>query len=213
MGSVRQRRKNRATVRKATRRNKDQQRKVDPAANPIIAAHWDKTLTMAQNYKKLGLTVKLGTPAGGVEKSIESPVFKHALGIQQQNTQVPDEELQPHDIPAGEARIIRDSEGEVLKVIYGTKTTLDDDMTLTEQPKTQPKTEVVRQLEEYATTRHSVKERNQSTREEVWLEALYDKYGDEYEKMKWDKKLNLYQQSAGDLKRRILKWKKKMNID
>lgn len=212
MGSVRQRRARKNTVHKATRRNKDSQRKVNVASNPIIAANWDYKLTLAQNYKKLGLTAKLGIAAGGQEANLETPVLKETLKQKQQQRADDKGELTAEQIPEGEARIIRDDEGNVVKVIYGTKTVLDDDFELTELPKVAPKTEVVRQLEEYAQSRQGTVERTQSTREEAWVEALYDKYGDDYEKMKWDKKLNIYQQSPGDLKRRVTKWKKKHNV-
>jgi nucleolar protein 16 len=213
MGSVRQRRANKTSARKATRKNKDKQRKVNIASNPIIAANWDYSLTLAQNYKKLGLTSKLGVRAGGIEKDLDHPVVKET--IEQKEAKKLEESVDsqdPEDIPEGEARIIRDDEGQVLKVIYGKKKPLNDDMELTKTPQVQPTTEVVKQLEQYAS--RSVKtDRIQSSREEAWIQVLYEKYGDDYDKMKWDKKLNIYQQSPGDLKKRVVKWKKRHGVE
>lgn len=67
---------------------------------------------------------------------------------------------------------------------------------------------MVRQLEEMARNAPAPVPRTQSEREQDWLADLVEKHGEDYEAMKWDKKLNVYQQSAGDLKRRIMKWKK-----
>lgn len=206
MGSVRQRRKSRATVKKATRRTKDKQREANVASNPIIAANWDHSLTLAQNYKKLGLKVKLGTPAGGVEKILDAKKQKRHQDKSGNNTEVVGET--EDEIPEGEAKIIRDEDGEVIKVIYGKKKG-----SAQEQVAQEPKTEVIRQLEEFANSRPVKTERVQSEREESWLEALYKKHGDDYGKMMWDKKLNIYQQTSGDIRRRMLKWKKKNGIN
>ena len=116
----------------------------------------------------------------------------------------------PSRIPEGEERLIRDPEtNEVIKVIYGTMKV--DDKDESEEEIENPS--VIKQLEEYAEKNSKIKkERHQSERENDWIKSLYEKYGDDYDKMKWDKKLNIYQQSAGDLKRRIIKWKKANGI-
>ena len=70
-------------------------------------------------------------------------------------------------------------------------------------------TDVTRQLEEYAASGERRAPRGQSTREEDWIEKLVEKHGDDYKAMFWDKQLNPMQQSEGDLKRRVKKWKAK----
>jgi len=210
MVSVRKRKMARSSVKKNTRRTKDKQRNINVYSNPIIAKNWDKSLTLQQNYKRLGLRAKLGHMAGGVEKKVESLTeLRNKKKNKDKDDIVTIDKIEhtddPSKIPEGEARIIRDPEtNEVLKVIYGTMKAEDE-----ESDEDKVDNSVIKQLEEYAEQHSKVKkERHLSDRESDWLKSLYEKYGDDYEKMKWDKKLNIHQQSAGDLKRRINKWKK-----
>lgn len=50
--------------------------------------------------------------------------------------------------------------------------------------------------------------RMQSRREEEWIEALMSRWGENYRGMMTDRRLNPRQQSEGDLRRRIERWKK-----
>ncbi|KAH3682315.1 hypothetical protein WICPIJ_006730 [Wickerhamomyces pijperi] len=226
MVSVRRRRANKATHKKATRRTKDKQRNINIASNPIIEANWDYSLTLKQNYKKLGLTSKLQIAAGGTEQSLEKPRIKKIAhdpyqrdeedeGEESEEESEDDEDIDENDIPLGEARIVRDKEtNEVIKVIYGKKKPLTDELMLadTHDIPEEEKTEVVKQLEAYANRPVIRQERTASERESDWLKALWEKYSDDYAKMKWDKKLNIFQQSEGDLKRRITKWRKQNGL-
>lgn len=242
MVSVRKRKMNRSSVGKNTRRVKDRRRKISIKSNPIIAANWDYSLTMKQNYKNLGLRAKLQTPSGGQEvdyskvaekvpvKSVvdeegsdEDDELNEDNEDEEQNNETEakngDEEFDENKIPEGEARIQRDEDGNVIKVVYGKlkKFDIDEDVeTLKKQAaeeEEETKTDVVRELELYASRPEVTDARIQSEREEEWLERLYKKHGNNYQKMFFDKKLNIYQQSVGDIKRRLNIWKMNHNIE
>jgi nucleolar protein 16 len=70
-------------------------------------------------------------------------------------------------------------------------------------------TNVTRQLEEFAASGVRQAPRGQSQHEEEWIARLVEKHGDDYRAMFWDKHLNVFQQSEGDIKRRVKKWKEK----
>ncbi|SCU84163.1 LAFA_0D08526g1_1 [Lachancea sp. 'fantastica'] len=222
MASVRKRKMARSSIKKTSRKNKDRHRKINISGNPIIAKNWDYSLTLSQNYEKLGLRAKLQTPAGGQEAKLGASVMKEPLSTpsfleydddefgpeesastEQNLTLEPEEE----EIPEGEARIVRDSEGNVVKVIYGTKQSDvgSDDIDEAEDPAT--KTETIKELEAYASRPAIKRARKPSGREEAWLKALYEKHGDDFRAMFLDRKLNLNQQSEGDIKKRIIKWR------
>lgn len=191
--------------------------------------------TLSQNYRRLGLASKLNHPTGGVEKTVatlaaaadeHNPAAVDTLNI---NSKV------PTTINVSEVRIERDPKtGAILRVLDDSvqkPNPLNDPLNELEDgeeeewngfvnehglldgaaPAVSGKTSVVRELEEQAARPVHKKPRTQSEREEEWIQALVDKYGDDYGKMSRDMKLNPMQQSSGDLKRRVKKWKAKQN--
>lgn len=204
---VRRRKHNRSSISKNTRRVKDKQKKVTVKGNAIIAANWDENLTLSQNYKKLGLRAKLQTPAGGQEKEI-------SLGSELEKEDVVVEKPESAPLAPTEGRIVRHADG-TTTVEYGKSRSYDssDEEEDDEQEEWTGfgETDVVRQLEEMA--KHEIKKpRVQSEREQDWVAQIYNKHGEDYEAMFRDRKLNIYQQSIGDLRRRVNKWKKANGI-
>lgn len=213
MVSVRKRKMARSSVTKNTKRTKDKQRAPKIAHHPVLAARWDKKLTLKQNYEKLGLTSRLGKYNGGQENSYTTVTeFRKERDEKEKNGHIAPEdvavETDPLKIPEGEARLIRDPEtNEVVQVIYGTmKPTIVADK--------EPEHTVIDELVEY-TEKNAAKPRAAKPKEEEegFLEELYEKYGDDYGKMKWDKKLNPLFLSEGQLKKKIAVWKKANGVE
>ncbi|KAF3907924.1 hypothetical protein ABW21_db0204292 [Orbilia brochopaga] len=197
MGRELQKKKNRSSVNKVTRRKQNQRKIPAVTGSKLVAAQWDKSQTLAQNYNRLGLTHRIRTATGGNEQrpSYTSP-------------------SEPESQPLGpqEARIKRAADGSILQIQYSnalTHETLgyssDDDEHVSKSTTTK-ETELVKALKERAACAET-KERLQSDREIDWIRRLVEKHGDDYQAMFWDKELNIRQQSVGDIKRRVKKWK------
>lgn len=132
----------------------------------------------------------------------------------------------------GEGVIQRDDEGNVIRIIVGDRKTHDEILEEAAE-KVEAKTDVVRgklyndytlfsfchvncdltpsfqslALEEQAANALIV-ERHQTQFESDWVAQLIAKHGDDYEAMFWDKKLNEYQQTAAQLKKKCQKYLK-----
>ncbi|KAK3077974.1 hypothetical protein LTS18_008766 [Coniosporium uncinatum] len=213
MGRELQKKKRRSGLQKVKRKPKSKKTLIN---NPIIAENWDNRLTVHQNFKKLGLAADLHNPTGGVERNAhtlaESNASSKRFAI---NPKLPTQ-IQP-----GEARIKRDLETGEVHVIEAKApkpNPLNDpllDMDKDEEefegfddePNTSNKTDVVKQLEVMAANEAPAKPRKQSEREQEWIQRLVEKHGDDCEAMFRDTKLNVMQQSVGDIKKRVKKWK------
>lgn len=207
MASVRKRKMARSSVKKNTKHTKDKKKNVKITSHPIMAAHWDKKLTLKQNYKNLGLTVRLNKPAGGEEAQIKTLAQYHKEKSESEAAAKVDpesvaNETDPANIPEGEARLVRDPEtNEVVQIIYGTKKRVAD-------LETQSKSSVIEELQKYS-EQHATprKVRELPEREAECIARLHAKYGDDYEKMRWDSKLNPGFMTSGQLKRKMAIWK------
>jgi len=125
-----------------------------------------------------------------------------------------------------EARIERDpSTGAILRVIRPESRKMENPLNdaLNELSDSEPDvivayvsshapTGIVRELEEEASLEAKKKPRQQSQREEEWIENLVATYGEDYRSMVRDRRLNPMQQSEGDLRRRVRRWKGRQGV-
>ena len=171
---------------------------------------------------------KLNAPSGGRErlpgKEDQYPENKNSLHIRGSA------KAAAAKLDLGETRVERDPEtGKILRVIHDDEDNiqvagllrsrnnpLNDPLNdiLEGKGESNPLADsvIVQQLERQADqegkTVRAKKPRYQSSREGEWAQRLIDKYGDNYTAMTRDRKLNPMQQSEGDLRRRLNKWKK-----
>ncbi|KAA8641916.1 hypothetical protein EYZ11_002153 [Aspergillus tanneri] len=218
MGSVRHKKKLRSSAPKQKPKRtgmlKSGKKKINVLGNAIIAENWDRKLTLTQNYRRLGLVHRLNTPAGGAEKrpnkdggvDSERDDSLHIRSSAQATAK---------KLGLGEVQVERDPEtGNIVRVINQKRPNpLNDPLNdLSDREESRgPKTTIVEQLERQAAQEgqgvKAKKPRHQSSRESEWIQRLVDKHGDDVGAMFRDRKLNPMQQSEGDLRRRIRKWK------
>ena len=229
MGRELQKKKNKSSIPKK-RQNGPSKKKI--LANPIIAKHWNQKETLSQNYRRLGLTSRLNHATGGTEKTVAllglndakssradtaADSTANALNIVSKPPQAAEvEELEVERDPnTGAILRVIGQEEEKDNPLNDPLNELDDSdggewngfAMVPERKEGEEVNPVIQQLEEAAKNGARKAPRKQSQREEEWLEGLVSKYGDDYGRMARDRKLNPMQQTAADIKRRVLKWK------
>ncbi|KAI9025342.1 ribosome biogenesis protein Nop16 [Phycomyces nitens] len=212
MATPQKRRSARAGTKLTRRTANKHSKRVVIRGNQIIKANWNKEQTLRQNYARLGLLTSLNGSAGGREVLNPPPKPEES---EETDEQEPEElkELTDADVERlkktlkpGEGLIQRDDEGNVIRVIVGEKKTHDEILEEEFEP-VEAKTDVVRALEQQAANGLK-RDRHQTELEKDWVGQLIDKHGDDYEAMFWDKKLNIYQQTVGHLRKKCQKYLK-----
>jgi nucleolar protein 16 len=192
----------------------------------------DRTLTMTQNYKLLGLSSRLNVPTGGSEvrpTAVKSDLPRSsgesafALPKTRKTTKlVPTEVKVERDPDTGAImRVIRPEGGGERDSVHSRRPAnplgdlLNEDSDMEELNMASSLVvgvipDLQAQAEEEASRKK--KPRQQSKREEEWIERLIEKYGDNTRSMARDMTLNPMQQSEGDLKQRVRRWKERHQI-
>ncbi|CAG8500037.1 7886_t:CDS:2 [Acaulospora morrowiae] len=197
MARPRKRNKIRNPSLKISRKNANKHfKKFRVKGNALIADNWDNKATLRQNYQRLGLMTSLNGVSGGVEKLYpEEPPL------------VLDKEELKKTLGPDEGIIERDEQGNVINVIIG-KGHEEEDTEIKPAP---AKTDVVKALEEQASKVYK-HEKYQSEGEKRFCEELISKYGDDYQSMFRDIKLNVYQHTEAQLKKKCEKYLKERNV-
>lgn len=191
----------------------------------VLKQHWDPKKTLRQNYEKLGLVADLRLhDAGGDGRK------KRGDGAMPKGERPADAFPKSKKGALGStmARIVRDEEGNVVEVIedrprraqtvWGQALNSDDeeeegeeeqeeeneeedaDEDEDEDEDREEEGEVVKKLQALSDAKAPVP-RFTSVAERTWLQRLVDRYGDDIEGMAHDKRDNVWQKTAGDIKK------------
>ncbi|CAD6588777.1 MAG: Nucleolar protein 16 [Alectoria sarmentosa] len=207
-----QKKKNRSSLHRV--RQKPKSKHVNVKSNPIVAANWDQSLTLSQNYRRLGLSSKLSAYTGGTEAKTKPTTLesqrKDSLSIPTSH--------KLSELGTTEVKVTRDPKtGAIVSVQHEKaerENPLDDPLNELSDSEDEDQDArssngrgIVAELEEQARHSRRKRPRMQSQREREWIERLVEKWGEDWGGMVRDRKLNPQQQTEGDLKRRIAVWK------
>ncbi|KAI9715342.1 MAG: hypothetical protein M1812_005987 [Candelaria pacifica] len=214
MGRELQKKKNRSSISKV--KHKPKSKKHPVRGNAIVAANWNQSQTLSQNYHRLGLTRKLNSLTGGTEphasnKNPTTATQKDAFPITNKTT--------TKALIPSEAQIERDpNTGFILRVLHTPSSNpLNDPLndisdtqataidTMNAEPAAE-RTGIIALLEQQASFEKKKPPRKQSEMEKEWIGRLVSKWGTDILKMSRDMELNPMQQSEGDIRRRVERW-------
>jgi nucleolar protein 16 len=186
--------------------------------HPIIQKNWDKQLTLKQNYEKLGLIPRLNGDAGGngseakravlemkrkqeLKDDVEWRVIEDIPTVETEMEDT-DEKMPEYLTQPIEPSVQVDSR--ILKI--GKKVNLKSVIPMDEEEQEQTEQNpIIMEMERLAQMVEKLV-RHASEQEVLVFKPLVQKYGDNYEAMSRDIKLNKYQLSSGQLKRKISRW-------
>ncbi|CAF9918159.1 Nucleolar protein 16 [Imshaugia aleurites] len=205
-----QKKKNKSSLHRV--RQKPKSKHINIKSNPIVAANWDQSLTLSQNYRRLGLSSKLNAYTGGTEAKTKTTTLqcrrKDPLSIPISH--------KSSELGTSEVKVTRDPKtGAIISVQHEKsegENPLRDPLNEFSDSEDEELVEsdgrgIVPELEEQAKYSRPKRPRMQSQREREWIERLVGRWGDDWGGMFRDRKLNPQQQSEGDLKKRVGVWK------
>ncbi|KAI6019679.1 ribosome biogenesis protein Nop16 [Pisolithus orientalis] len=212
-----------------SRRAKKMLKKMPTIRGPkALQDAWDKAKTVRQNYLAFGLQHTLNPiPSGGTEVDLRQGCpdrVKTEIHSCHEGEKDPDGlSVVKKVVPSGFGRIVRDETGVVIGVelaedeergpvpdmetlepcaadadrqVWAQGGTADDNMT------SPAESSVIRRLERLS-EHTEVRVRHTSQGERMYMARLAKKYGDDYEKMARDRRLNPEQRTVGQLKRAV----------
>ncbi|EMR11590.1 hypothetical protein PNEG_00034 [Pneumocystis murina B123] len=193
MTNPRQHKKRKKIKLKKRKKTSNKSSSVSICLGPILSEKWKKEKTLEQNYRELGIVLKQNKEKESPRKAEESNGFfsnkKNLL------------KLKPN-----EAQILRDDQGNIIKVIYEKQYDFDDELNEIAMENTKAKTQVIEELKNKI--KNNIKFNRRPSQNEInFLNRLIELYGDNVDAMAKDIKLNPMQQTAADLRRRISKLK------
>ncbi|KAJ3025417.1 UNVERIFIED_CONTAM: Nucleolar protein 16 [Siphonaria sp. JEL0065] len=198
-------------------------------AHPIIMKNWDKNLTLRQNYQRMGLLANLNGKAGGEAVTLredgdeEEEDGGDEIAVSYRSLE--EFEKMPSVSRAGDNEVVLQDEededfdldgpiGEVDEkaTVIGSRLGLrgpvpsNDAALRSTRKKIERLPGVMEALEHEVSLGEAPRVYHSSESEADVLTRLIKKYGDDYEAMARDSKINSYQLSAGQLKRKFKKF-------
>ncbi|KAI1795988.1 ribosome biogenesis protein Nop16 [Ganoderma leucocontextum] len=210
-------------------------KKQPPIRGPkVLQEAWDPRKTVRQNYETLGLVATLNpTASGGTERvEVKHADRKEASAEREASATVSRQGGRTNGVPKGYGKIIRDGEGNIVEVQLGEEGEGEEPVTQeqgVEEEIQDPRgdkvlagwvglgsdpakgdaggknTRVVHALERLSEAGAGAVPRFTSKGEHATLELLVRKHGDDLEAMARDRKVNVDQRTAGELRRAIRK--------
>lgn len=192
------------------------------ARGPVLTreTHRNKKETLSQNYRRLGLTAKLGKATGGVDPATK--VSAPNGGAQDPLAVTP---TSGTGAAFRSVKVERDADGKIVRVLRKDNPLNDplndiesddegnaNDEEAEESAGGAKSTKVVDLLEAEASRPTEAHKRHQSQQEREWLARLVARHGDDTAAMARDFKLNPMQQTAANIRKRLTGYKANQQI-